>query len=256
MRKYRCLPAILFLAFFHSTLFCTSEVKAGAEENRTALQMLLKALDKNDRTAVAHLIRYPFGRELPLSTLNNSVQFLKHYDEYFDADSARFLSVASGELIDRNGELGTSRGEIWFRGGKIITINAKTAAYDAALADAKKQDNLAVHSTLRGYDRILLDCRTNKLHIRIQQHGKDFKYFSWEKSSSISTKPALALAGTETIEGSARNATYTFKKNGTTYEVSIDSVCSSDYADPINGRCRPEIVMSKDDNEIQKDFCD
>ncbi len=227
---------------------CDTDDPATYAADCAAAAKLKKALRANDRRAVAHMIDYPLQRELPLRPITNAGAFLKHWDEYFDAVTAK-------EIIDQKPEqygwrgIALVNGMVWFKDGRIISINSDADAYKAALAAAKRVEARKLYADAQGYDRIEQQCNTKTLHVRVQKHGDDLRYFAWKRGAPLSGKPQLELKnGTFEDAGSDGGAVLTFKTGDFTYQVDNGAgICGED--------CNSYLTVLKGEETISHQVC-
>ncbi len=213
-----------------------------------AAAKLKAALKVDDRQAVAVLIEYPLQRDLPLHPIANSKEFLKHWDEYFDA-------VTTKEIIDQKPEqygwrgIALANGMLWFNNGRVISINSEAAAYKQALEDAKHVETVALYPDAQGYDRIEQQCNTKTLHVRVQRHGEGLRYFAWKRGAPFSSRPELELKdGTAEESGSDGHAVLTFKNAGFTYQLDNGlGICGED--------CHSYLTVLKDGKQVARQVC-
>lgn len=218
------------------------------KEDYECAHKLQDALKKNDKTAVAHLIAYPFEREKPLPPIKTEEDFLKSWDDFFNVDTiSELLNAEPGEIGWRGVQLGG--GGIWFQRGKIYRINMQTAAFREKLDKAKKAEYAMLHPSARDYKRIRYECDTASHHIRIQEHKDGMHYFSWKKGEALSQKPELALKGSLEYQGTGGGELYTFENKEYSYKINkIGSVCGED--------CNNYLTVSKNGEELSKQVCE
>jgi len=184
-----------------------------------AAAKLQAALKTGDKQAVVKMINFPVDRDLPLKSIKNAKAFLAHWDEYFDADTTKALTDQNPEQIGWRG-IQLAGGMVWLKDGRIIRLNSEAAAYKKALENAKSDETAKLWLAARGYDRIDVQCSTKTLHVRVQNHGDDIRYFAWKAGAPLSAKPAMALShGKTPSSGSDGSITYAFTNAGYTYEI-------------------------------------
>ena len=213
-----------------------------------AAKKLQMALKKNDRQAVANLVRFPLLNEKPLASIRNSKEFLARWDEFFDATSTPALLTADAEQYGWRG-IALLNGTVWFEKGKIRAINSQTAAYQKALQAAIKQDGAKLYPSARGYDKVTFQCTTKKLFVRAQKHGDDLRYFAWKRGANLLTKPELELVGEKyDPQGTGGNFDLEFRKEDFTYTVSVGhNLCGED--------CNDYLAVSQGDKKLSNEVC-
>ncbi len=228
---------VMLLPFANSCPSQTVETSSAVQDpnyaaDYIAAKALQAALKENNRKAVAALIEYPLRRDEPLRAIKNNKEFLKHWQEYFDAASTKAVLTASAEQFGWRG-VALKGGIVWFNNGHISAINLQTTAYLKAFEAAKLQDSSRLYASARGYDKITYQCRTQSRFVRIQQHGDDLRYFAWKNGSSLKAKPELELKGGKyDAQGSGGNFDLDFENNGFTYSLNVGhNLCGEDCND-------------------------
>ena len=219
-----------------------------AAEFHTA-KLFQQALKVGDRQGVARLIRYPLPVwDFPLPRIATQADFIANWDDYFDAaNSAALIAAKPGEMGSHGVVLG-NKGDVWFDGGKISGINARTKTFAAKWQAAKTRDESALYPTARGYKRVAISCSMPNKSIRIQEHADGFHYFVWKKSESVANKPQLALTGTEEFQGTSGGVTYTFTNAGYRYVFDAPTMCEG----PV---CHDTMTVSKDGKDLSSQIC-
>ena len=254
-RRVSKILLLLFLALpFAQSSYAKTAAPPDAAQDETyakdyaAAKKLQQALMHNEKRAVADLIQYPLVRDQPLSPIKNSKDFLKHWDEYFDAANVARIATSEAEQYGWRG-IAMSNGEVWFKDGRISSINLQTAAYKTALAAAMKVENRGLYLSAQGYDKVVFQCKTKNLSIRVQQNADSYNYFAWKKTAALSTKPELEIRGGKYLpQGTGGNYDMEFQNNDYKYTVSVGhNLCGED--------CNDYLVVSKGDTQLSRDVC-
>jgi hypothetical protein len=101
----------------------------------------------------------------------------------------------------------------------------------------------------------ILVCDTGTHLIRIENAGEKVRYSSWKIGKPMSSKPELTLLGNAEYEGSAHNATFTFKSGANSYVVDQDQVCSDEQFDKSTQRCRSSLMVYKGTDVVSSKPC-
>ena len=217
-----------------------------AADYKAAAQMQ-QALKDNDRQTVVNLIHFPLIREQPLLPIASASEFLRHWDEYFDAPTIKTLLATKAEQYGWRG-IAMANGMVWFANGRVQSINSGAAAYAVALTEAKVRESRSLYPAARGYDSIAFQCNTKVLHVRVQYHGEDLRYFAWKRGAKLSTKPALELkSGVYDAQGSGGNHTISFNYNGLVYQLVVTHICGED--------CNNYLIVAKGEKAISRQVC-
>lgn len=213
-----------------------------------AAAKLQAALKANDRQAVTRMIAFPVERDLPLKPITSAKAFLTHWDEYFDADTTKTLTEQKAEQIGWRG-IQLANGMVWFKDGRIIRLNSEAAAYKQALENAKADETARLWPAARGYDSIIVQCNTKTLHVRVQNHGDDVRYFAWNAGRPLSSKPALALSHGKTVSsGSDGSVVYAFTNAGYTYQIGNGAgICGE--------TCNNHLTVTKGAKQVSDQVC-
>lgn len=140
---------------------------------------LLKVISSRDRSLIANEISYPLGRDYPLQPIQSKADFLKRFDEVFDAS---FFRELAGSNPKQDWEEMGWRG-IMFKNGslwldfdyKIIAVNHETLLTKRLLASAIQKQKDHLPALLRDFDQPILEWRTPKYLIRVDLKGDDYR---------------------------------------------------------------------------------
>lgn len=233
-------------------IFLILSVKIFAEDTPSAnlktANELVTALKSNDRTRVSRLIKYPISRMQPLSKVKDASEFIKHYDEFFDAKNIGEIEKGLSDIWTNWRGSSIGGGLIWIAEGKIITINVRTGLQEDLAKKAKQKDSLQIHPSARNYDRIYYECKSKSHHIRIHANGKKYQYFSWPSNTSLSKSPELILEGVWEQQGSGGNIDYKFFNKEYSYLVEEINLCGK--------TCDGYLTVKKGEKEVLKEVCE
>jgi hypothetical protein len=242
MRKLICILVVLF-----------SVHNAVGQDLKPEYQKFIKSFIDNvkngKKEAVAGIIKYPFGREYPIPSIKNKAEFVKRYDQIFDATLQNKI-IKSNPAKDWS-EVGwrgimLDRGDIWIdTDGKLISIN-----YQSKLEKDLREKLIAaekgkLNPALANFKQPVCILETSKFRIRIDDLGNDtYRYASWSLKQSMSEKPDLVITNGKWIAaGSGGNHSFQFKKGNYLYECFIIVLGESD-APPAR------LIITQSDKEI------
>lgn len=126
-----------------------------------------------------------------------------------------------------------SNGKLWLdSNGKIKAINyhtAKEKAFEQSLIEKQRQ---TLHSSISDYKKAILEWKTAKFHIRIDDLGDyNYRYTSWSINKKTNDKPDLVLFNGEmAFEGSGGNHHYSFTNGKYTYRCYVSLLGNSKSA--------------------------
>ena len=208
------------------------------QDLKPAYQKFVKSfianVKSNNKEGVASLISFPIGREYPVPTVKNKADFIKRYDQIFDA-------TLKNEIIKSNPakdwtEMGyqgimLGQGDIWMDiTGKIITINYQSQAEKDLKTKLISSEKGKLHPSIATFKAPVYVLETAKFRIRIDDLGNDnYRYASWSIKKPMSQKPDLIITNGKWIsDGSGGNSHYEFKKDAYLYECYIIVIGTDD----------------------------
>lgn len=186
---------------------------------------------KNDKKeSIANIAIYPFEREYPIPSVKNKQQFIKRYNDIFEAGLKKMI-ICSNPATDWS-DMGwrgimLNNGEVWldFDGSLTgLTYQSKSEAkLKARLIENEKKN---IHTSLSHYLRPICILETSTYRIRIDDLGhENYRYACWEINKSQKYKPDLILErGIHYIEGSVGNSVFKFQNGEYVYECFIDAM--------------------------------
>jgi len=203
-------------------------------EYQKFVKSFISNVKSNNKEGVATFISFPLKRDYPIPPVKNKADFLKRYDQIFDA-------TLKNEIIKSNpakdwSEVGwrgimLGSGDIWIdTDGKIITINYQSQSeidLKNKLITAEKGN---LHPSIAKFKAPVYVLETSKFRIRIDDLGKDnYRYASWSVKNTMSDKPDLVITNGKWIsDGSGGNSHFDFKKGAYLYECYIIVLGTSD----------------------------
>ena len=207
--------------------------------HKKVIASFITSVKNNDKEALAKKISFPFEREYPIPTIKNKAEFLKRYDEVFDA---KLVKMIANSTPDKNWYAGGWRGimfmdgEVWLDyDGRITAVNYQSAAEFKLKEQGIAKDKKSVHASVSKFERPVHVLKTSKYLIRIDDMGHaDYRYSAWKASAKMTDKPDLIITGGKSVaDGTGGNHSYVFKKDGYTYECQI-FIIGADDTPPAN----------------------
>ena len=198
---------------------------------------VIAAFKAHDKTAIAAHIRYPLKRQYPLPDIKNEAEFITRFDEVFDEE---LVAVIASSNIDTDWDkvgwrgIMLNNGVMWVdTDGKVIAVNTQNTTEQAHAEKLIVQDKQSLHSSIKTFQKPILDWDTAKYRVRVDDLGDgNFRYASWSIDKSPSDKPDIVLInGDITFEGSGGNHHYTFKNGRYSYVLQV-TVIGCDTSPP------------------------
>ena len=213
-------------------LSCSAYANDLSQEEQKNVKQLIQAFQKNEIEKIMQMVQYPLQRETPIPAVKNATELKQRFNQVFDASFRK--QIAQSKLSDWSsmGWRGVMfrQGDLWLDGQRISAVNMSSVAeqkYKQQLINAQKGQ---LYSTLKDFKAPVLTMQTAKFTIRIDElKNNQYRYASWAKGKSPSTKPDLILnQGKVESSGSGGNHSYTFKSGTYTYKVERNHIGSDD----------------------------
>lgn len=202
-----------------------------AQDLKPEYQKLIKSFIenvKNDKKeAVAAIVSYPFEREYPIKQVKNKAEFVKRYNEIFDAKlKSEIIKSNPAKNWSQVGWRGImlNQGTVWIdEEGRLTAVNYQSKfeldLKNKIIASQKSK----LHPSIAKFKTPECILETSKFRIRIDDIGNGkYRYASWSIKQSMSEKPDLVITdGKWFQEGTGGNHRFEFKKGQYTYECYI-----------------------------------
>lgn len=183
----------------------------------------------NDREKIADNVSYPLKREYPLPEIKNKAEFLKRFEEVFDARFVDMITKSDPLKEDdwiamgyRGIMMGT--GSIWLDyDGTLLAVNYQSGYETKKMADLIVLEKKTLHPSISKFFKPVVILKTAKYRIRIDDMGQgQYRYASWKVNSAMNEKPDLVIENGEFFpDGSGGNHHFTFKNGKYIYECGI-----------------------------------
>jgi len=215
---------IIYLIIFCSQLSFSQDLKP---EYQKFIKSFIANVKSNNKEGVAAFISFPLGRDYPIPNVKNKADFVKRYDQIFDA-------TLKNEIIKSNpakdwSEVGwrgimLNQGTLWIdTDGKIISINYQSQAEKNLSNKLIAAEKTKLHPSIAKFKAPEYILETSKFRIRIDDLGNDnYRYASWSVKQKMSEKPDLVIINGKWIpDGSGGNSYFDFKKGDYLYRCYI-----------------------------------
>ena len=222
---------VLLLTFLFS-----SSLLAIEEQYYDQILLIINAFKSQNKTDISRVISYPLRRTVPIPHIKNSSELINRFDEVFDENLIDF--IANSDLEKDWSSVGwrgimLSNGTVWLDSlGKIHAINYETSQQKALIHSIIEQQKLKLHDSINVYHKPILEWKTAKFHIRIDDLGDyNYRYASWSIDRNTSDTPDLVLFnGERTSDGSGGNHYYEFTNSKYIYRCYVTLIGHSDSA--------------------------
>lgn len=188
----------------------------------------------NNKEGVASFISFPLGREYPIPDVKSKADFLKKYEQIFDAKlKSEIIKSSPAKDWSEVGWRGImlNQGTLWIdTEGKISSINYQSQ-YEKNLKNKLiAAEKIKLHPSIAKFKAPEYILETSKFRIRIDDLGNNnYRYASWSIKKSMSEKPDLVITnGKWTADGSGGNSYFDFKKGDYLYQCYIIVLGTSD----------------------------
>lgn len=215
---------IIYLIIFCSQLTFSQDLKP---EYQKFIKSFIANVKSNNKEGVAAFISFPLGRDYPIPNVKNKADFVKRYDQIFDA-------TLKNEIIKSNpakdwSEVGwrgimLNQGTLWIdTDGKIISINYQSQAEKNLSNKLIAAEKAKLHPSIAKFKAPEYILETSKFRIRIDDLGNNnYRYASWSVKQKMSEKPDLVITNGKWIpDGSGGNSYFDFKKGDYLYRCYI-----------------------------------
>lgn len=215
---------IIYLIIFCSQLTFSQDLKP---EYQKFIKSFIANVKSNNKEGVAAFISFPLGRDYPIPNVKNKADFVKRYDQIFDA-------TLKNEIIKSNpakdwSEVGwrgimMNQGTLWIdTEGKIISINYQSQAEKNLSNKLIAAEKAKLHPSIAKFKAPEYILETSKFRIRIDDLGNNnYRYASWSVKQKMSEKPDLVITNGKWIpDGSGGNSYFDFKKGDYLYRCYI-----------------------------------
>lgn len=219
------------------SLFFTSNTFALEQKYHESVLPVITAFKTHDKTAIAAHIRYPLKRRYPLTDIKNEAEFITSFDEVFDDELVTIIGSSNINTDwDSVGWRGImlNNGVMWVdTDGKVIAVNTQNTTEQAHAEKLIAQNKQSLHSSIKTFQKPILDWDTAKYRVRIDDLGDgNFRYASWSIDKSPSDKPNIVLFNGEIkFSGSGGNHSYTFENGRYSYVLQV-TVIGCDTSPP------------------------
>ncbi|MEN2403035.1 hypothetical protein GKZ90_0024830 [Flavobacterium sp. MC2016-06] len=214
----------LALILFSAQFVPAQELK---KEYQKGIIYFIDCVKNDKKEAIANLVRFPLSRETPIPAVKNKADFIKRYDQIFDADlKSKIINSNPAKDWQQVGWRGIMlyNGDLWIdEDGRIIAINYQSKFESDQKAKLIKAEQNSVHPSLTNFKAPVYVLVTSKFKIRIDDLGSEnYRYASWSPNQSTSEKPDLViLNGKWFADGSGGNQHFDFKKGNFLYRCYI-----------------------------------
>lgn len=233
MSKWNSLTVgVLTLTLLYST---TSQAEALSAKQKADIEKIIQLFKMPDSKRIAQHIQYPLPREYPLSDVTNAVELQTRFKQVFDAKLIKIIAQSQSSQWSSVGSRGVmlEDGIVWLQDNKISAVNYLSDTEKSLKQQLIQQQKTKLYPSLRNFTQPVMIFQTTQYLVRIDElaSGK-YRYSSWKKAHSQSTRPDLVLNNGEvTFEGTGGNHVYHFKSGVYTYSVYRNLIGATENSD-------------------------
>jgi hypothetical protein len=220
---------ILCAAIFCASVWSAAEEPDIEKECGPFVEQFIDCVKNNKIEELSRMVQYPLHRPYPIPPVVSADDFIKRYKQIFDEELIKEIANSDARKDWHTvGWRGTMLqwGVVWLdEDGKLYGVNA-TSPEEKALRNRLIEEGRAkLHPSLRIFLCPVLQFRTEKFLIRIDDMGGDvYRYAAWSLPKTWSDEPDIVIqGGSLELQGSIGFSVYTFKNGGYRYVVSPDS---------------------------------
>lgn len=242
---------------FVSLFICGSQVFCSANQSdnpykfseiteqkyRSVIERFIDCIKNNKIQELSKFVVYPLNRRYPIPPITSADDFVKRYHQIFDEKLIKQITQSDiSNDWDTAGWRGImfDDGNIWLDyDGKLKSVHYRSRHERYTRRSLIEDLRSTLHPSLRRFARPVLDGKTEKFLIRIDDVGGEYRYAAWSLPKKCSDEPDIVMyGGTERSEGSAGLVYYTFKRGAYTYEIDPNQNWGSATLEVFNGKKR------------------
>lgn len=200
-------------------------------EQKASIEKFKQLVNNQDWVTLSETTIYPLKRTYPISPIENAAGFIERQSELFD-DS--FRSTITNSSVDNDWSLVGARGimlkngEVWLDSdGKLSAINHQTETEKVLEAELIQADKDSLPESLKVFERPILQMKTEKFFVRIDElKDGSFRFAGWlpASTSSYAEPRELIQNGLLEFDGSGGNHSYSFTSEFGTFVCRINQL--------------------------------
>lgn len=205
-------------------------LSAAENDVESTVKRFISVVKTRNPEKIAQTVYYPLNREVPIPPVKTPAELIKRFDEVFDA---KLLDAISRSDPGRDwSEMGWRGimfrdGQLWLdEDGRITTINYQSQQEKQLRTQLIRQDKSKLFSGLRQFQAPVLEWKTAKFHIRIDQlDDSSYRYAAWSIGKSTREKPDLVIRhGELKWDGNGGNHYYDFQNGEYLYRCYVNVI--------------------------------
>ncbi len=240
--------SILTFLFF-ALCFTNGYSQLSKAEYEGLVEYFVDCVKNSDIDKLDSIVSYPIERPYPIPSISNKQELKNRYSELFD-DSLTSI-ISNSNLKEDWTDMGwrgimLNSGLVWLDyDGMLISTNYTSKKEKVIEGKWIEYERNLLHADLKDFKKPIHTIQTEKFIVRIDQlKNNKYRYCSWSKESSISSKPDLVITNGEWIPvGSGGNHYFKFRNGEYNYIVYVNAL-RTEETPPFN------LEVSKNDNVI------
>ncbi|MBF0452686.1 MAG: hypothetical protein HQK75_18430 [Candidatus Magnetomorum sp.] len=193
MKKFKSIVYFLLLTF----LLTSSGLTALREDYVNVVQRFVNSIKKNDKKELSQFVSLPLKRRTPIPSIETKKEFIKRFDEVFDAKLINIITtseISDWSDVGSNGIM-LKDGIIWLTlAGNLLAVNYESEIETKMIDDMIKNSKKNLHSSLHSFIEPVAEFKTKKFYIRIDKLENDnYRYAVWPVEKSSKEKPDMII---------------------------------------------------------------
>lgn len=215
---------------------------------------------KNDKKeALAANVSYPFKREHPIAPIKNKAEFVKRYNEIFDAKlKSEIIKSNPAKDWSQVGWRGImlNQGTVWIdEEGHLTAINYQSKFELDLKNKIIAGEKTKLHPSIAKFKTPECILETSKFRIRIDDLGNgNYRYASWSVKKGMDKEPDLVIINGKWFqEGTGGNHRFEFKKGQYLYLCYISPLREKEAAPAsLTIYQNKKVILSQDAKIVSK----
>lgn len=219
---------VLFVFCMLLSVFGYSQGSDLTDKTKGEVTSLIQLFANLDKEGIANAISYPFQREYPIPDIESKIEFVRRFDQVFDAAFVKQIAQSTVDDWSTVGWRGTmfQTGELWMNDdGQIYRVVHQSSLETMWRKELIKADRKRLHKDVQQYLAPIAIFSVDHYVARIDEVSTDkYRLSMWDATQKMSGKPLHIYAGGKMIvEGSMNNRILYFENAAEEIEIMLDN---------------------------------